>query len=304
MIGFFKCCSQTQRPLRAAFAVVSLGALGMTTAANVRADELSNLPPAPFPRTPSPSWSKNSVVADTHIKAQPLRSRSQERQAPLVRIPITSQAPEIGATAIIKLQSDVPPYVDQKVAMVPLRPLLSFLGATATYHDGAVDIEQRVPFERSISMRVNSKKAWVKDENGRRGATLPVEVEERLGTVFVPLRFSAQALGAHVEHSPEGAGALVRYEGRAAVIEAIAQEGYRGSDATRIIIFNHIGKPLSLRLTGPQNIAVELGRSQSVSRSLRPGVYYYRAASKGMKPVIGVRRLLPGQKATWDWRRR
>ena len=72
----------------------------------------------------------------------------------------------------------------------------------------------------------------------------------------------------------------------------------------QLTIVNRTGRALSLRLNGPQKLAIELGRSQSITRSIRPGVYYYKAAAVGLKTHGGVRRLLAGHKATWSWGRR
>lgn len=267
-----------------------------------QADELSRLPAAPFAAEAAKAEAAKAGEVQP-IASDATQSAATDRNAQAASLP-TNSAQTQNDEAIIRLKSDVPPYIDQGVAMVPMRPLLAFLGATAIYRDGSVFINQASPSKRALMLRMDSRNVRLTDDKGQRNLLSPIAVEERLGVVFVPLRFFTALFGASVEQSLEGAGAFVHFDKRAALIDPIAQEGYRGPDATRVTIANRVGKALSLRLTGPQNIAVELGRGQSATRSMRPGVYYYRAASLGMRPTTGVRRLLPGKKATWAWGRR
>lgn len=217
---------------------------------------------------------------------------------------VTPSAPTASST-IEKIITDVPPYTDKAVAMAPMRPLCAFLGAHVEYSDGIITLTknfgQTPPGTRIITIRTGGGVAQVQDATGRHTMRLALPAEERLNVVFVPLRFIVQILGGSVERIPEGEVTVIRVEDRAGVLTPVAQEGYRGADAARLTIMNQVGRALSLRLVGPQHLSVELGRNSTITRSVRPGVYAYRAASTGMKPMSGVRRLLAGRKAIWAW---
>lgn len=228
---------------------------------------------------------------------------------PIPATPPTSSpaVPGVEAAMLLPIKLDVPPYTDKGISMVPMRPLFSFLGASVSYKEGTITIVKRFenpPDTRVIVLRVGGSMGRIQESSGERLIHLAAPAEERLGTVFVPLRFVAEALDAKVEHEAERGTTTLRTPNRAGFIAPTAQEGYHGPDATRVTILNRVGKALSLRLTGPRNMAIELGTGQSLTRSMRPGVYYYRAASTGMRPRIGVRRLLAGRKATWAWGRK
>lgn len=221
------------------------------------------------------------------------------------------QAPVVAAPPLtaVTIKSAIPPYVDQGVTMVPMRPLCSFLGAGITYHDSILTIFRSAapgnPGSNSLSvtLRAGGETAQIRNGSELRTVRLPLPAEERLGTTFLPARFFAEAFGAEI-FLEKGGGVQIKSGERTGVLQPLTQPVYNGNDAARVTIVNHVGRALSIRLTGPQNLALELGRKQSVTRTLKPGVYYYRAASIGMKTVKGTRRLLAGRKATWSWGRR
>ncbi|MBV9467906.1 MAG: hypothetical protein JO316_23205 [Abitibacteriaceae bacterium] len=236
----------------------------------------------------------------------PQANHADEMQS-LPPAPSSSATPVTPTTqsTIEKIITDVPPYTDKAVAMAPMRPLCAFLGAHVEYSDGIITLTksfgQTPPGTRIITIRTGGGVAQVQDTTGRHTVRLSLPAEERLNVVFVPLRFIVQVLGGSVDRIPEGEITVIRVGERAGILTPIAQEGYRGPDAARLTIMNQVGRALSLRLVGPQHVSVELGRNSTITRSVRPGVYAYRAASTGMKPMSGTRRLLAGRKAIWAW---
>jgi len=249
-----------------------------------RADELNSLPQAPPAATPIvPS------VAPT---------------------PNATVSAETNASAVISIKSVIPGYVDQGVTMVPMRPLCDFLGAKIAYHDSIITVSRdAAPLNSQnrkpsfITLRAGGETAQMQDGNGLKTVRLPLPADERLGTTFLPARFFAEAFDAEITMGA-GQTIIIKSGDRTGVLQTNTTAQYQGRDAARVTIVNHVGRALSIRLTGPQNIAIELGRKQSVSHLLRPGVYYYRAASTGMKTVKGARRLMAGRKAPWSWGRR
>ena len=206
-----------------------------------------------------------------------------------------------GDEVIIK--SVIPSYVDQGVMMVPMRPLCDFLGVKNTYHDSIITLVAEKPRLITVTLRAGGETAQIQSGGETKTMRLPLRAEERLGTTFLPLRFLADAFEAEIVRNKTNS-IVVKSGTRTGVLQTEFGSIYSGGDAARITIVNNVGRALSIRLTGPQNLNVELGRKQSFTRSLRPGVYYYRAASTGMKTVKGSRRLLAGRKAIWAWGRR
>lgn len=202
------------------------------------------------------------------------------------------------------INTDVPPYDHYGIQMAPLRPVASFLGIAVDYADGILTLVRHDSVKKvdiTITLRTGGSLAQVDSAGTRHTLKLPVPAEERMGTVFIPLRIIVEAFGGTVGFMPEGGLNIINIEDRSGVLTPIAQEGYRGKDAIRVTINNRLPRALSLRLTGPGSIAVELGPYRQITRSMKPGVYYYRAACFGMKTRTGVRRLLAGRKATWVW---
>ncbi len=221
--------------------------------------------------------------------------------------PITPDQPDPQVT-IEKIRTAAPPYIDRDVGMAPLRPVCSFLGASLQYHDGIITItkafEANPPGTRTITLRSGGRVAQFQDGNGSRTVNLPRRVEERLGIIYLPLRFLVEALGAELKPSAESELGQIEIGNRIGILVAPFQANYNGANAVRVTIVNNVGGALSLRLAGPQKLAFELGHGARVTRSMRPGVYYYLAACSGMKTVSGARRLRSGQKTTWAWGRR
>jgi hypothetical protein len=202
--------------------------------------------------------------------------------------------------------SDAPYYIDAGVTMAPLRPVAEFMGAKVQFSDGILTVSKTTDFgpSHSVICRVGGRSAQIREGADLRTVALPLPVENRLGVVFVPLRFLVESLAGKVQPVlGADAGVLILSDDLKGVLRTTAQEGYRGADAARITFSNRVGRAISIRLSGPQSLAVELGRGQTITRSVRPGVYYYKAASTGMRPRQGARRLSSGQNATWSWGR-
>lgn len=265
------------------------------------ADEIQSLPTAPPTQTPLPGAPISSPAPlPLPPVTQPETVEPPSATQPPGPLPMT-----IAPGAIEKIPAEVPPYTDKAVAMAPMRPLCAFLGAHVDYNEGMLTLTknfaQNPPGTRTITMRIGSGTAQIQDMVGRHTVRLSLPSEERLNVVFVPLRFLVQTLGGVVERIPEGEITVIRVGSRAGVLTPIAQEGYRGPDAARLTVVNRVGHALSLRLIGPQQLAIELGRNSTITRSVRPGIYTYHAAATGMRTVGGTRRLLAGRKAFWSW---
>jgi len=250
---------------------------------SLRANEIDMLPQAPTMSAPTPVPKLPEPVATPTPTAVP--------KSPYIAIP-----------------SAIPSYVDVGVTMVPMRPLADFLGVTTTYHDSIITLSSSgttaggASTPRTITLRNGGNSAQVQQGTERKTIKLPKAAEERLGTVFLPLRFFADVFGAEILPT-KGAAILIKQGDRTGEFQSPVVS-YSGGDAARVTIVNYVGRAISLRLTGPQNFNIELGHWQSVQRTLKPGIYYFRAASRGMKTVTGQRRLMAGRKATWSWGRK
>jgi len=223
----------------------------------------------------------------------------------LQELPAATTPPPI-VPLVRTIDTDVPYYVDQGVTMAPLRPIVEFMGAKVQYSDGILNISKVLENgeTEALIFRVGGKSAQLRRGATLRTVALPLQVDKRLGVTFVPLRFVVEALGGHVRPVLEANGGVYIQSGDLkGVLRPTAQAGYRGADAARITFSNRVGRALSIRLSGPQSLAIELGRGQTLTRAVKPGVYYYKAASTGMRTRQGARRLSAGQKATWSWGR-
>lgn len=207
----------------------------------------------------------------------------------------TAAAPHLAPR---QLFSAVPLYIDRGVTMVPLRPLCAFAGARLSLQNGLVEIRQA---SRLVQVRISSRQAQIVNVS-RRKMSLSLPLEARLQSLFAPLRFAVEVLNLRARVLADGDVALQTTDGREAVLHA-PQPRYQGRDAARVTIHNGIGRALSLHLTGPQRVAIELGQGATLHCSLKPGVYYFRAGATGMHVVTGARRLLSGRSAAWSWGR-
>lgn len=242
-------------------------------------NELENLPPAPpIEGTPAP----------------PIVSSA----APSTTAPASPQAtpPQI---ATRQLFSAVPLYVDRGVTMVPLRPLCEFSNARLRLQNNSVSIQTA---NTRANVLIGKREAQVETGTAKRKMPLSLPLEARLQSLFAPLRFAVEVLNLRARLLANGDVALQGADGRQAVLHA-PQPRYQGGDAARVTIHNGIGRALSLHLTGPQRVALELGQGATLRCSLKPGVYYFRAGATGMRVVTGARRLPSGRSATWSWGR-
>jgi hypothetical protein len=205
-----------------------------------------------------------------------------------------------------RIISDGLPYSDRGVAMVPLRPVVAFLRATTTYHDGLVTIVKN--FEggaaRTVTLRLGGRSAQIWDGGASRAVPLARSAESRLGVIFLPAKFLVEILGGQLSVHKDGTLRSVREGQREGVFPALEQHIYRRTDAAKVTVTNRVGKAISLRLNGPQKLRVEIGHGAQLYLQLRPGVYYFQAHSAGMQEINGARRLLAGRKTNWAWGRK
>lgn len=242
------------------------------------------------------------------LSTLPARSESAPPAASgvLNELPLAPAAPPITeAAGEVAISSPVPYYVDRGVTMVPIRPLCEFLGVRITMLDRVLTLAKQSEGDpaklRLITLRVNGSRAQITDGVTTRQAALARPAEMRLGNTFVQLRFVAESFGATLSFRARDKALVIAFEGRIGVLTPPAINQYNGSDVSTLTITNRVGRALSLRLGGPQSVVLELANGQSVTRRLRPGVYYYQAGSAGMKPRSGARRLLAGRRSTWSW---
>ena len=207
------------------------------------------------------------------------------------------------APVALKLIADGSPYAEHGVAMAPLTATCEFLGAKVTCIDGLVTMVKS--FEggaaRTVTFRFGGKSAQVIEGGNTRAVKLDRAPEERLGTGFAPAKFVVEILGGELEVDAKGVPIRVKDGQREGAF--VARENYAGSDAARVTLGNHVGKAISLRLTGPLKLRVELGDGEKIFLPLPPGLYYYQAGSAGMKVIGGARRLLAGRVTNWSWGR-
>lgn len=247
-------------------------------------------------------------VAATHAdEFQELPTATPVSPAESTRTAPRPAAPAIGkpAVTVTRIDSGVPSYVERGVVMVPLRPLAQFLGLEIRNLLGVIALERPAQDKAVPATRLMLRNGSVRAQIGTsRVLALPLAVQTRLGNTFVPARAVAAAFGAISQAVPEEKGILIMAQGRAGLFGSNAQAGYRGEDAARVVVENNVGRALSLHLSGAQNVAIELGPRERITRALRPGVYQFRAASIGMKTSRGVRRFSARQRAIWNWGRK
>lgn len=252
----------------------------------VRADELQSLPLA----TPAPD-----SASATLNRPAPL--------APDVNVPGAAPAP-----TITRIASTVSTYIERGVVMVPLRPLAQFLRLRVRNVLGVTIVEKVAADGATPAIRLMFRSGSTKAQIERNGVTcginLPIPTQTRLGNTFVPARATSAVFGATAQSVPKEKAILLNFERRSGLFSSIASNGYRGADAARVVIENKVGKALSLHLSGPQNVCIELGSRERITRNLRPGVYTFQAASSGMKTRFGVRRFEARQRAVWNWGRK
>jgi hypothetical protein len=225
---------------------------------------------------------------------------------------VVTQLPPPPAAApvsdVVAIASPVPYYIDRGTTMVPIRPLCEFLGVKIGAADGILSFTQALPDApdrfRVITLRVGGHSAQLSERGETRKIALQLPAETRLGNTFLPLRFVRDAFEATIGFRKRDNALVIEEGGKRGVLTPPTFTDYKGANASTLTIVNHVGRALSLRLGGPQSLVLELGKGQSVTRKLKPGVYYYKADSTGMKPRSGARRMVGKQRSTWSWGRR
>ena len=211
-------------------------------------------------------------------------------------------------TTAISISSPVPYYIDRGVTMAPMKPLCDFLGIEVRMLDGVLTLTQArgndASKNRVMTLRIGGHSAQITENGASRTVALSLPAETRLGNTFLPVRFMKDAFSVMIGFRARDNALVVRNAEKTGVLVAPITAEYNGSNASTITITNRVGRALSLRLTGPQTIVLELGKNQSLTRRVRPGVYYYKGGSAGMKPRAGARRLIGGRRATWSWGRK
>lgn len=220
--------------------------------------------------------------------------------------PPSATAP--AASAVVAINSPVPYYIDRGTTMVPIRPICDFLEISISSADRVLTFTQKPAAEtdaiKRVALRIGGRSAQILHGLTTRTVDLALPAEARLGNTFLPLRFVREAFDVSIGFRARDNALVVTDDGRAGVLTPDGSSSYSGSNAATLTVTNRVGRALSLRLGGPQSVILELGHGQSITRKVRPGVYYYTAGSAGMKPRSGARRLTSGQRATWSWGRR
>lgn len=209
------------------------------------------------------------------------------------------------ATTAETILSPVPYYIDRGVTMAPVRPLCEFLGIEMRMLDRVLTLTQArgddASKNRVMTMRIGGHNAQITENGESRTVALSLPAETRLGNTFLPVRFMKDAFSVMIGFRARDNALVIRNATKTGVLSPPLLTEYTGSNASIITITNRVGRALSLRLNGPQKIVLELGKNQSLTRRVRPGVYYYKGGSAGMKPRSGARRLPGGRRSTWSW---
>ena len=219
-----------------------------------------------------------------------------------------SPSPSAAVSNLVTIPSPVPYYIDRGVTMAPMRPLCDFMGVEVQMLDGVLSMTQQrgadASSNRTLTLRIGGHRAQLSERGTTRAVALSLPAETRLGNTFLPVRFIKDCFSVMIGFRARDNALVIRDQRHTGVLAPPVTVEYRGSNASVITITNRVGRALSLRLTGPQYIVLELGRNQSLTRRVRPGVYYYKGGSAGMKARSGSRRLVAGRRATWSWGRR
>ncbi len=98
----------------------------------------------------------------------------------------------------VDIATPVPPFVAAGALMVPIKPLLDWLGAKTEWHAASrtlVVTMDRAGAPLTVTLVLDSVNAFVNGVPQR----LPVAPQSQKGTTFVPLRFVAEAFGVKIE---------------------------------------------------------------------------------------------------------
>jgi hypothetical protein len=241
-----------------------------------------------------------AFLSVVHAQPLPLPPASESSTAE------SSATSSATANPLVLIPSPVPSYIDRGVTMVPLRPIADFLGISISVHSGIITLSQYIAGSEKPTMatlRLNARAAQIANDGKLSTMTLRLPAEARLGNTFVPLRFMADVFHAEASFRVPDNAIVLRTASKIGVLTPNMPPEYKGNNAATLTLVNRIGKPLSLRLNGPQKIALELGRGQKITRRVAPGVYYYKAVCAGMGPRSGARRLSSGGRVNWIWGR-
>ena len=207
--------------------------------------------------------------------------------------PPTTDQPNAAPTETVAC--DVPSYSDHGIVMAPLRPVCQFLGLSLDYTGGVVTLQSKQTPGCSMSFRVGGPTAQIVNAAQKKSARFPRPAEERLGNMFVPLKFTVAAFGADAD------GTTILAGNRRGALNFQAAPPPPDNAAASLSVFNYTHRALSLHLDGPQKIILELGSGESVLLKVRPGRYNYWAESMGSPVHSGTRSFSIDPKSTWIW---
>lgn len=251
------------------------------------------------------NWQRWAVVAGLGIFAVGSLS-----QGVLASGPVPGESAASMSTrkpTIVAIPSPVPSYMDRGTTMVPLKPVLDFLGIQSDPVMNGVSLTQvEIATAKTLVVTIHFGETQAKVNDGSSSRMIPLSrpAEARLSNGFVPLRFFADVFGVSTSFRVPDNAIVLRTPEKIGILTPANPAEYTGRNAATVTITNRIGKALSLQLNGPQRICIELGHGQSLTRKMPPGVYTYTAGVSGLKPRYGTRRFHAAKRASWSWGRR
>jgi hypothetical protein len=120
-------------------------------------------------------------------------------------------------TAAEERKFSTPAYEISHYALVPLRAITEWLGATVEYDSGHIVVALA---DRRVELDIGKKSATINGES----TELPVAPRLIKGTAYVPVRMLAEGLGAQVEYERAGPTVIIR---RAEQVARFAVKPYR-----------------------------------------------------------------------------
>jgi hypothetical protein len=221
-------------------------------------------------------------------------------------IKLASTGATRASMVVVAIPSPVPSYMDRGTTMVPLRPITEFLGIELSTPDGKI-VLTRVDIAngttRIITINAGGHNGMIQEGERSRNIGLIKPAETRLGNIFVPLRFITEALDVPTSFRVPDNAVVFRSSDKFGILTPTLPPEYKGRSAAIVTLTNHIGRAMSLRLSGPQNVSLELGQGQRLTRRFVPGVYSYQAAVANLSPRSGTRLLHAGRRISWTWGR-
>ncbi len=103
-------------------------------------------------------------------------------------------------------------------ALVPVRALFEWLGATVDYREGVITAKHGA---ETVTLTVGDKRAL----RGSRAVILDVPPQIIDGRAYIPLRFAAEALGATVVYEPPGREIAVQHGDEVLMLRVVREMG-------------------------------------------------------------------------------